>query len=110
MTVTTVIEFLEVQGKRVRIARRFKNLTQAQLAQELVKLLGESFDDAKVSRIEKGAQDVTSRELSALSIILEQSRDWLAGEPDATFNDRVNPRYRDATVGPSSYIPSLAAA
>lgn len=85
-------------------------MSQVGLAQRLSEVLEEPWDDAKVSRIETGRQDVWGRELIALATILGQSMDWLTGHPDAEFNDRVNPRFVNWPVGLLDHsIPELAA-
>lgn len=106
----TAIDYQTVQGRNIRRARHFLGLTQAELAYELAAILMEPWDGAKLSRIENGAQDLTSRELTALATILEQSKDWLTGEEGAQFNDRVNPRYREWGVGRLAYPQFQAAA
>lgn len=76
----TEIEYLKRLGKRIRTARRIKDLTQPELADKLSAEIGQHFGDgAKVSRIEKGRQDITSHELQALSVVLEQPITWLTG-------------------------------
>lgn len=80
-------EYLERQGQRIRRARRFKLLSQEALAEKLTAEMGEYFgDDAKISRIEQGKQDLTSHELHALSMVLEQPTPWLQGVDDDGFN------------------------
>ena len=71
-------------GLRVRLARRMiPDMTQELLAEKMTAELGFDFgDDVKVSRIEHGKQDVTSRELAALSAVLNQPAPWLQGIED----------------------------
>jgi transcriptional regulator with XRE-family HTH domain len=71
------------QGLRIRLARRMANITQPELAEKLNAELGFNFgDDVKVSRIERGTQDVSGRELAALSTVLGQPSAWLQGIED----------------------------
>ena len=94
-------DYLKRQGQRIKRARRFKLLTQSQLADKLSAELGEDFGgDNKVSRIESGKQDVTSRELYALSMVLEQPTTWLQGVEDEGFS----------TGAMGVYLSSLAVA
>jgi transcriptional regulator with XRE-family HTH domain len=75
------------QGLRIRLARRMANMTQPELAEKLNAELGFNFgDDVKVSRIERGAQDVSGRELAALSTVLGQPSAWLQGVEDEGMN------------------------
>lgn len=101
---------LTTQGDRIRRARSWLGMSQVGLAQRLSEVLEEPWDDAKVSRIETGRQDVWGRELIALATILGQSMDWLTGHPDAEFNDRVNPRYVKDPLGLLTHSLPLAAA
>lgn len=80
------MEYLKRQGERIKRARKFKLLSQQDLADKLAAELGEPFDDAKLSRIENGRQDVSSRELNALSLLLEQPVTWLQGTDDDGFD------------------------
>lgn len=85
--------YLRTQGLRIRHARRILDMTQPELAEKLSAELGVKFgDDVKVSRIEKGKQDVTGRELAALSAVLSQPAAWLQGLEDNTLGDAHNPR------------------
>jgi transcriptional regulator with XRE-family HTH domain len=71
------------QGLRIRLARRIANITQDELAEKLTAELGFDFGDAaKVSRIEKGKQDLSGRELAAMSDVLDQPQPWLQGIDD----------------------------
>jgi transcriptional regulator with XRE-family HTH domain len=76
------------QGLRIRLARRMiSGMTQEVLAEKLSAELGFDFgDDVKVSRIERGQQDVTGRELAALSAVLNQPQAWLQGIEDDGMN------------------------
>ncbi len=75
------------QGLRIRLARRIANVTQEELAEKLTAELGFDFgDDVKVSRIERGKQDVSGRELVALSVVLNQPVLWLQGVEDEGMN------------------------
>lgn len=75
------------QGLRIRLARRIANLSGVELAEKLTSELGFHFgDDAKISRIEHGKQDVSSRELAALSAVLNQPIPWLQGIEDEGMN------------------------
>jgi transcriptional regulator with XRE-family HTH domain len=95
-------EYLTKQGQRIKRARRFKLLSQAQLAEKLAAELGEDFGDHnKISRIEKGRQDITSRELHAFSMVLEQPTTWLQGVEDEGF---------DSNGAMGVYLSSLVAA
>jgi hypothetical protein len=49
-------------------------------------------DDVKVSRIEKGKQDVPGRELAAISAVLTQPQAWLQGLEDNDLGSAHNPR------------------
>lgn len=85
--------YLGTQGMRIRYARRLLNMTQPELAEKLTAELGLNFgDDVKVSRIEKGKQDVSGRELAALSAVLNQPQAWLQGLEDNNLGDAHNPR------------------
>jgi transcriptional regulator with XRE-family HTH domain len=80
-------EYLTNQGQRIKRARRFRLLSQAQLAEKLSAELGEDFGDHnKISRIESGRQDITSRELHAFAMVLEQPTTWLQGVDDQGFD------------------------
>lgn len=75
------------QGLRIRLARRMTNMSQSELATKLSGELGFDFgDDVKVSRIEHGKQDVSGRELAALSAVLNQPIPWLQGIEDDGMN------------------------
>ena len=75
------------QGLRIRLARRMANMTQPELAEKMTAELGFDFgDDQKVSRIEKGKQDVSGREAAALSAVLNQPQRWLQGIEDDGMN------------------------
>lgn len=75
------------QGLRIKLARRIADMTQQELAEKLTAELGFDFgDDVKVSRIEHGRQDVTGRELVALSAVLNQPAAWLQGIDDDGMN------------------------
>jgi hypothetical protein len=64
-------------------------LSQTALAEKLSAELGVDFDDSKLSRIEKGKQDASSREIHALAVILGQSVAWLQGIDDDGFESRA---------------------
>jgi transcriptional regulator with XRE-family HTH domain len=75
------------QGLRIRLARRMTNMTQPELAEKMTAELGFEFgDEAKVSRIEHGKQDITGREATALSAVLNQPQAWLQGIEDDGMN------------------------
>lgn len=76
------------QGLRIKLARRMVvGMTQEKLAEKMTAELGFDFgDDVKVSRIEHGKQDVSGRELAALSAILGQPIPWLQGIEDEGMN------------------------
>ena len=75
------------QGLRIRLARRMTNMTQLELVEKMTAELGFDFgDEAKVSRIEHGTQDISGRELAALSAVLNQPQAWLQGVDDDGMN------------------------
>lgn len=94
---------LEKQGERIKRARKFKLWSQTDLSEKMAAELGEPFDDGKLSRIENGKQDVSSRELYALSLLLEQPVPWLQGVEDGGFDAKGVSRSSNGLV------PAIAA-
>lgn len=89
MTTITRIgrEHWERRGERIEKARNFAGLTQGQLAASLTDLLGRRIGRQIIYIIEQGERDIRGDELRGISIILDQSQDWLDGIEGAVFND-----------------------
>lgn len=93
-------EYLRKQGERIRRARRYLLLSQTDLAEKLTAELGERFNNSKLSRIEKGTQDVTGHELHALSVVLQQPVPWLQGVEDDGFDSQAKGVYLNSFSRP----------
>lgn len=74
--------FLEVVGKRLRIARMKKGLTQVDLA----KMVGYS-DSSTIHKIEKGLQDIPASKIKKFCQILDVDFDYFRGNMDYVYSD-----------------------
>jgi predicted HD phosphohydrolase len=74
------------RGERIEQARNWIHLTQGQLGEAMSELLGYGISRQIVYVLEQGERDWRGDEIAALTHVLQQSRAWLDGEPDAVFN------------------------
>lgn len=72
----------ELQGKRVKAARIWAELSQGKLAAEVSEMIGDLISRNIISKIENGERAVTEQELTAISIITGQPYEWLRGAED----------------------------
>jgi len=68
-------------GRRIKSAREKKGLTQEKLAEEL------DVSNAYISKIERGKTPISLDRLSELSLVLEQSTEYLLSGSDSASDD-----------------------
>lgn len=102
-------------GRAIRIAREDDGLTVDQLAQRLSEISDSPWYGAKVSRIERGEQDLRASEVNLFRRVQDRSLEWYFDGPTPTGvgASRVNPGYLNRVAAvfgfskPSKRIPTL---